>query len=326
MAPKHFIPVVAVAILGLMLEPARGVTVAAGVQEGTITSATLNEVSGIVGSRSIPDTLWVHNDSGDSARFFAISKQGSLLGQFSLTGATAVDWEDMAIGPKTGGGNYLYLADIGDNAETRSDISIYRVTEPQSTTSAAIAAANYKRLRLKYPDGAHNAESFFVDPISGDLYIVTKAVTGRVYRAPANSFDSVTQPVTLMELGNLNVALLFPTAADISPDGRFILIRNPLTTAYLYERDANQTVWDALQRTPIAVTLPVESQGEAIGWAADGKGFYTTSEFNGAGPRPIYYYAVAVPEPMGSVLTGTAFVGLIAGWRRKLARRRRHNA
>ena len=320
-AQKFFIPVAAIAVLGFMLQPARAATVAAGVQVGTISSATLNEVSGIVGSRSLANTLWVHNDSGDSARFFAISKQGALLGEFNLTSATATDWEDIAIGPKTGGGNYLYLADIGDNAEARSDVSIYRVTEPQSTTSAAIAAANYKRLRLQYPDGARNAESFFVDPLNGDLYIVTKALSARVYRASANSFDSVAQPVTLTAIGNLTQAIPFATAADISPDGRFILIRNPLTTAYLYERQANQSVWDALQNTPLAVTLPQESQGEAIGWAADGKGFYTTSEFNGAGPRPIYFYAVTVPEPTGIALTTTALLVLAVCHRRNFASR-----
>ena len=47
----------------------------------------------------------------------------------------------------------------------------------------------------------------------------------------------------------------------------------------------------------IHVTLTAETQGEAIGWAADGKGFYTASEWDGQGPQPLYYYAFSVPEP-----------------------------
>ncbi len=75
-----------------------------------------------------------------------------------------------------------------------------------------------------------------------------------------------------------------------------ILIRNASTTAYLFERSAWQTVADALKGAPIAVTLKTETQGESIGWAADGRGFYTTSELAGTASAPIWYYAFAVTE------------------------------
>ena len=64
--------------------------------------------------------------------------------------------------------------------------------------------------------------------------------------------------------------------------------------------------------TAIAVTLKPEAQGEAIGWAADGSGFYTTSEFNGAGTRPIWFYSFAVPEPSTLGLAAAAAVLLLA--------------
>src|SRR6185295_19059380 len=94
--------------------PVMAISFLPGVQVGATSSATLSEASGIVGSRSLAGVLWTHNDSGDSARFFALGTDGTLLGQFSLTGGFNVDWEDIALGPKPGGGNYLYLADIGD--------------------------------------------------------------------------------------------------------------------------------------------------------------------------------------------------------------------
>jgi hypothetical protein len=43
----------------------------------------------------------------------------------------------------------------------------------------------------------------------------------------------------------------------------------------------------------IPFTLGAESQGEAIGWAADGRSFYTTSESNGLPTAPIHSYAFA---------------------------------
>jgi hypothetical protein len=112
-------------------------------------------------------------------------------------------------------------------------------------------------------------------------------------------------------------------AADISPDGKFILVRNKTTTALLWERTAGQSVWDAMQGTAIPVTLANESQGEAIGWAADGSGFYTVSEWDDDGPRPIYFYTFSVPEP-GTMSLGLCAAGaLMAMFGRKRIHRRR---
>src|SRR5260221_9441164 len=104
---------------------ASGATIGPPVQIGTIAASALPETSGIVDSRANANTFWVHNDSGDSARFYAINHQGTLLGTFPLGGnppnppPAALDWEDIAIGPKPDGGNYLYLGDIGDNDSVR---------------------------------------------------------------------------------------------------------------------------------------------------------------------------------------------------------------
>ena len=292
--------------------PALAVIIQPGVQVGTVTQ--LAEISGLVSSRSLSDTLWVHNDSRDSARFYAMSTAGKLLGTVTLTGATATDWEDIAIAPKPGGGNYLYLGDIGDNSANRTaGISIYRVTEPLTSANAAIAAANYTKVTLQYPDLVpRNAESLLVDPLSGDLFIVTKGPAARVFSAPATIFDTPGTIASLTALGGLKVILNNATAADISPDGLHILIRNALTTAYLFERSPGQTVADALKGAPIAVTLKAETQGESIGWAADGRGFYTTSELAGTASAPIWYYAFAVPEPSTLGMGAMALAGLLS--------------
>ena len=41
-----------------------------------VISAPINEMSGMVKSRKAPDRYWVHNDSGDTARIFAITSEG----------------------------------------------------------------------------------------------------------------------------------------------------------------------------------------------------------------------------------------------------------
>jgi hypothetical protein len=87
-----------------------------GMVAGTINSAALTEVSGLAVCRNNPHVLWLHNDSGDRARIFAVNTAGRLPGIYTLPGVTAIDCEDIAIGPGPGKGtSYIYVGDIGDN-------------------------------------------------------------------------------------------------------------------------------------------------------------------------------------------------------------------
>src|SRR3954471_8051797 len=95
-----------VLVTALLLVPtdvASAVSIGLPTQIGTISASVLPEVSGIVDGRATPNTFWVHNDSGDTARFYAINHQGTLLGTFPLADAPSGDWEDIAIGPKPSG-------------------------------------------------------------------------------------------------------------------------------------------------------------------------------------------------------------------------------
>jgi len=191
----------------------------------------------------------------------------------------------------------LFLGDIGDNSASRSNITVHRTTEPLSSTGATISSANYRSLQLKYPTGARDAESMFVDPLSGDLFILTKRLAiPEVYSVPASAFDNTSQPVTMTRLGAFPKVPLWATAADISPDGRFILVRSSISaTGSLFERSAGQSIAEALASPGASFTLGSETQGEAIGWAADGARFFTTSEFSGATSAPIHSYAFTAP-------------------------------
>jgi hypothetical protein len=277
----------------------QALTIGSPQQIGTISSSVLDEVSGLVDSRANAGTFWVHNDSGDSARFYAMSHGGELLGAFPLDGVTARDWEDMAIGPKAGGGNYLYLGDVGDNNAVRQNVAIHRVTEPLSTGGTTIGDNAYTTLQLNYPNGARDVESMFVDPISGELFLITKRVSvPEVYNIPTSAFDNAMQTVTLNALGAFPELPYWATAADISPDGRYILVRSSTPSrGYLYERADGQSVAEALHGEAIEIPLGSEIQGEAIGWAADGLSFFTTSEFSLFSSAPVYSYAFTPPAP-----------------------------
>ena len=258
---------------------------------GTNRNAKLDELSGLAVSRRNPGVLWAHNDSGDAPQLFAITPAGALLGTYTLAGAAAVDWEDMAIGrDPDGGADYLYVADIGDNARVRPGIDIYRVREPAvdpSLHGTSNTLDRVERLRFVYEDGPHNAETLLVDPETGELIVVAKAKkknpTG-IYRAAFAASPGCTNTFTL--IGHAPVSRI--VGGDIAPSGRQILLKD-YKAVFLFTRSDGQSAAEALTNAPTALPYVREEQGEAIGWDAEEQGYYTASE---GMDQPIHHYSL----------------------------------
>jgi hypothetical protein len=255
---------------------------APGVSLGIVQDPVRNEISGCAASRAHPNVFWMHNDSGDSAEIFAFGRHGALLGTYSLSGAGAADYEDIAVGPgPVSGKSYVYVGDIGDNGSTRQTKTVYRAVEPSSIGSSGVLSVD--KIHLVYPDGPHDAETLMVDPANGDVYVVTKRLqVNKVYRfkAPLNNGGTYTGTVVA------TIPISWLTGGDISPDGSRILIRTG-THNYLWTRAAGQSIGQALSGSPVTVPVAQEPQGEAICWDADGKSYYTTSEGKS---QPFYFF------------------------------------
>jgi hypothetical protein len=211
----------------------------------------IDEMSGIACSRSYPDVYWVHNDSGDSARIFAIHRNGRLIsprwanGQrgVKILGAKNVDWEDIAIDGKT-----LYISDLGNNGNKRKDLCIYVVPEPDPWTSTQVRAS--KRIRIAYPDQTEfppihmdfDCESLFV--LRGKIFVFSKdrlapfmpATSATLYRLDSWSEDRVN---VLTKIDRNEHLAGWVTAADASPDGKTIafLTHWPEQAVYLCPAD-----------------------------------------------------------------------------------------
>ena len=264
---------------------------------GSVSGGALTEASGLVAGRRNPGTLWTHNDSGAGPRLYALSTKGATLASYDVAGATAQDWEDIAIGPGPAAGtSYLYVGDIGDNSTSRANVQVYRVAEPDvrgASPGAPISLSGVERLTLSYPDGAHNAETLLVDPRGGDVYIVAKSTDGvsPVFRATAPLSASTTNKLQRVAVLRFGTGALpgdrKATGGDISPRGDEIIVRT-YDSAFLWRRAAGGTVADALAGSPCAVPLANEPQGEALGFAADGSGYYSLSE---GSKQPLYFYA-----------------------------------
>lgn len=262
-----------------------GVKFANPVNAGTVNASGLTEMSGCAASRVNDGILWMHNDGGHAAGFYAVSKTGGSKGFFGLSNATNNDTEDMAVGPgPVPGQSYVYLGDIGDNGATRSSLQVYRLPEPKVGYSASTLTA--EKFTFKYPDGPRDAETMMVDPMTSDVYVVSKRETAangnRVYRFKAPLVNGGTY--TGEEVARVHIQWL--TGGDISADGSRILIRN-LTQTYLWLRSPGESVGAALSRTPIEVPTASEQQGEAVCWDATGMDYFTSSE---GASQPLYYF------------------------------------
>ena len=256
---------------------------------GTINNPSINESSGLVASRTTPGVYWTHNDSGDGPFIYALGEKGESLGVWRVTGAQAVDWEDISIGPGTQAGkSYLYIGDIGDNSSSRKEIVIYRVLEPKpgpadrnSSKVKPRVTENAESIRLRYPDGSHDAEALLVDPKTGNLYIVTKVAlqNAKVYEA-VSPFDS-SKVVTMKSLGELKVPSLFGgiiTGGSVSPDGERVALCDYFQ-AYEAMLPTNNSNLEEIWKQPfVSFNFGKRKQGESIAYRLDGRALTGTSE------------------------------------------------
>ncbi|NJK83579.1 MAG: hypothetical protein HC912_06915 [Saprospiraceae bacterium] len=98
---------------------------------GVLENPKLNEISGIIASRTMPGYYWVHNDSGGEAELYLINEQAKHVATVQLEGIKNRDWEELGYYQDyaTDRG-YLYIGDIGDNAAKHKQITLYRIEEP----------------------------------------------------------------------------------------------------------------------------------------------------------------------------------------------------
>ena len=238
----------------------------------------LEEASGLVASVKNPGLLWVINDSGNPAEVFLIDQQARTKLICTLKDVNNRDWEDIAIGagPKPGV-PYLYVADIGDNFARYDFKFIYRFEEPLLTNGRKALITQVDTLTLQLPDGKRDAEALLIDPLTHDLYIVSKREKSvSLYHAP---FPFPTTTIILNKIMVLPFTRI--VSGSISTDGMQVLLKD-YEKIYYWKRLPSEPLAQVFNRKPIELPYEREYRGEAIAWSRDGHEFFTLSEGNGS--------------------------------------------
>lgn len=243
------------------------------IRVGTLENKKIEEASGMAFSRDHDGLMYTHNDSGGGRRVYVIDSLGKGMGVFKLKGVWNRDWEDIAVGPGPDPKlNYVYIGEIGDNRLKFTNIFIYRFPEPKQFLEGMEVEPEI--LKLSYPDGPKDAETLMVDPITKDIFILTKRDSLNIlYKTSQESFES--KEAVLEKV--MELPFTMSVAGDISVDGKEILIKNYFTV-YYWKRNVNETIAQALARDPLILPYKPEPQGEAIGFHPNGKSYFTLSE------------------------------------------------
>ncbi|MBR3648097.1 MAG: hypothetical protein IKN59_06900 [Paludibacteraceae bacterium] len=279
----------------------------------------LPEVSGIACSRVTPGYIWMQSDDYESKIVATDEKGINNYKTVKFSKSIRWDWEDMS-GGVYNDTNYLFIGAFGDNDETDGNYSIVYLKEP-AIGDVAEETVVPRTIKFVYPDGhKHNCEALMYDNIDERIYIITKVYYNvcQVFYMPFRlDYGDETQTLTYVcDLGVISdigvnsknqrcMGFHLVTAADISPDGKYILIKNHNNIVALYSwillftREEGESVAETLirQRKPEPLyCYEYEWQGEAICWL-DSTTFYTTSDSDGE--PPIYKYTKSATALMG---------------------------
>jgi len=235
-------------------------------------SKKLHEASGLVASIRNPGMLWTVNDSGNPAEVFLIDSTAAIRMTVKLKDVANRDWEDLTIGKGDGGKPYLFIGDIGDNYGKRDEKWIYQFEEPVLNGRDTIINT-FDTLVIKLSDGPRDTEAMMIDPLSKDLYLISK----RDEKVGVYKISYPFEGDTLIALKTTTLSYRSIVGANISKDGQELLMKS-YDEVFYWRRKENESLEDMLKREALKMPYKKEVQGEAICFALNGNGFYTLSE------------------------------------------------
>ncbi len=254
---------------------------------GTLNNKDINEASGLDASSVNSGKFWTHNDSGGTPELFLIDANGRYIASAILEGVKNRDWEEITIGPGPDPTkSYIYIGEIGDNESVHPYKYIYRFEEPVLEKGRNVIIHSFDRLQFNLSDGIRDAEAFFIDQHTKDLYIFSKREKQiKLYLLP---FPQRTDTASIANaIATLSLTQL--VAADYNAATGEVLLKN-YDSIYYWKKEANESISELLTKKATVLAYKREPQGESICFSPQGDGYYTvTEEVKGKKPELIFY-------------------------------------
>jgi hypothetical protein len=176
----------------------------------------INEGSGLVAWNG---TLWTHNDSGSPSLFSIDSLSGTILNEYTLP-VKNNDWEELCQDSR-----FFYLGDIGNNANNRKRLPIYRINKEQLLQNKIVLDS----ITFEWPETSNfgepekmNFDCEAMAVVNDTLFLFTKEFKKhrctRVFSIPAKPGNYIAEYITTIE------TRLAITGACYSPEQKRITL------------------------------------------------------------------------------------------------------
>lgn len=237
---------------------------------------------------------WAHADSGGKPEFFRLNPQtGQVLQKIMLQNAQNRDWEEVWADSTA-----LFFGDFGNNANSRSDLGIYRVPMDKigPASTVVLPSGDWQFVPFAYADQT----DFSPQPEDSSVYDCEAAIAyrGKTHLFTKSRKTSRTAHYVLNEasgkaekLEEFNTEGLI-TAASRSPDGRVVALLGydlrslvPKVFVWLlwdWPAESDLLFSGNKRRIELGTALAV-GQAEGIGFAENRRGFLCNERtvFNG---------------------------------------------
>lgn len=172
---------------------------------------SLKEASAI---ETVPhsDLLWTIEDSSNKNNIYGLDRNGNIVKDIDIKGASNIDWEDLTSDTK---GN-LYIGDFGNNSKNRDDFTIYKVSNLSKDKTKA------ERINFVLPknESPKDFEGFFI--FEDHFYVFSKENKScSMFKVPNKVGKHVALHASDFKLKDKKLKI---TSADVSDDGKTLVL------------------------------------------------------------------------------------------------------
>lgn len=181
-------------------------------------SKKIDETSGL----EIVDGQFItHNDSGGDPKLYYLDKKGKINFERTLEGVKNNDWEDI-----TKDDQFIYVANMGNNFDTRKNLSIVKTPIDPSSNTAELIEFNYPeqvKFNTAYNKSQYDAEALIT--IDDFLIILTKNKLKKITEIYV--LPKIAGKYEAKKIGSLNTQSII-TGGDYDPDTKLLALTGTL--------------------------------------------------------------------------------------------------